>query len=128
MIPVDHLIDFSEIGDALVLAAVSSNAEFDLLNDWVEAQRLAHPDTKIEVLRLPGDGPSERLIAPARQFAQFERGTFRCPGAGVLGTWRPADAGQNRGPVVRTRHLPSAGVLAARHPPQRSVASTGRGR
>ena len=63
MIPVDHLIDFSETGDALVLAAVSSNAEFDLLNDWVEAQRLAHPDTKIEVLRLPGDGPSERLIA-----------------------------------------------------------------
>lgn len=63
MIPVDHLIDFSATGDALVLASVSSNAEFDLLNDWVEAQRLAHPDTKIEVLRLPGDDPSERLIA-----------------------------------------------------------------
>lgn len=63
MIPVDHLIDFSATGDALVLASVASNAEFDLLNDWVEAQRLAHPDTKIEVLRLPGDDPSERLIA-----------------------------------------------------------------
>lgn len=63
MIPVDDLIDFSATGDALVLASVSSNAEFDLLNSWVDAQRRAHPDTKIEVLRLPGDDPSERLIA-----------------------------------------------------------------
>jgi len=51
----DHLADFSTTDDALVLASVSSKAEFDLLNDWLQAQRRAHPDTKVEVLRLPHD-------------------------------------------------------------------------
>ena len=56
----DYLTDFSTTDDALVLASVSSAAEFGLLNDWLQAQRRAHPDTKVEVLRLPhADAPPE---------------------------------------------------------------------
>ncbi len=56
----DYLTDFSTTDDALVLASVSSKAEFDLLNAWLRAQRGAHPDTKVEVLRLPhGDAPAQ---------------------------------------------------------------------
>ncbi|WP_328358463.1 glycerol-3-phosphate 1-O-acyltransferase [Mycobacterium sp. NBC_00419] len=79
----DHLADFSTTDDALVLASVSSKAEFDLLHDWLHAQRLAHPDTKVEVLQLPaGDPPAgvvaqlveelatgeDRLVVPVRVF------------------------------------------------------------
>ncbi|EHB53975.1 Glycerol-3-phosphate O-acyltransferase [Mycolicibacterium rhodesiae JS60] len=79
----DHLADFSTTDDALVLAAVSSKAEFELLNDWLHAQRRAHPDTRVEVLRLPaGDPPpgvvaslveelaggEDRLVVPVRVF------------------------------------------------------------
>ncbi|BBY62076.1 glycerol-3-phosphate 1-O-acyltransferase [Mycolicibacterium helvum] len=79
----DHLTDFSTTDDALVLASVSSKAEFELLNDWLHAQRRAHPDTKVEVLRLPaGDPPpgvvaqlveelgvgEDRLVVPVRVF------------------------------------------------------------
>jgi len=56
----DYLTDFSTTDDALVLASVSSKAEFDLLNAWLRAQRSAHPDTRVEVLRLPhGDAPAQ---------------------------------------------------------------------
>ena len=79
----DHLADFSTTDDALVLASVSSKAEFDLLHDWLHAQRQAHPDTKVEVLQLPaGDPPAgvvaqlveelatgeDRLVVPVRVF------------------------------------------------------------
>ncbi|MBJ7400896.1 glycerol-3-phosphate 1-O-acyltransferase [Mycolicibacterium sp.] len=57
-----HLTDFSTTDDALVLASVSSKAEFDLLNDWLQAQRRAHPDTKVEVLRLPHEDPPPQLV------------------------------------------------------------------
>lgn len=53
MKPADYLTDFSTTDDALILASVSSSAEFSLLNDWLQAQRRAHPDTKVEVVRLP---------------------------------------------------------------------------
>jgi glycerol-3-phosphate O-acyltransferase len=55
---------FDTTGDSLVLASVSSPAELDLLNAWVNGQRRAHPDAGIEVLQLPGeDGPSVDLVA-----------------------------------------------------------------
>lgn len=64
MIPAELLAEFGETDDALVLASVSSQAEFDLLNAWVQEYRRTHPNAKIEVLRLPGeDNPSERVIA-----------------------------------------------------------------
>ena len=59
----DYLTDFSTTDDALVLASVSSKAEFDLLNDWLQAQRRAHPDTKVEVLRLPHGDPNPELVS-----------------------------------------------------------------
>ncbi|MCW1957093.1 MAG: glycerol-3-phosphate 1-O-acyltransferase [Mycobacterium sp.] len=58
----DHLTDFSTTDDALVLASVSSKAESDLLNHWLQAQRRAHPDTRVEVMRLPHDDPSPQLV------------------------------------------------------------------
>ena len=58
----DYLTDFSTTDDALVLASVSSKAESDLLNDWLTAQRRAHPDTSVEVLRIPHSDPSPQLV------------------------------------------------------------------
>jgi glycerol-3-phosphate O-acyltransferase len=51
----DYFAAFTATDDALVLASVSSPAEQELLNDWLERQRREHPDTKVEVLRLPVD-------------------------------------------------------------------------
>jgi len=59
----DYLTDFSTTDDALVLASVSSKAEFGLLNDWLQRQRRAHPDTKVEVLRLPPADPTAELVS-----------------------------------------------------------------
>ncbi len=58
----DYLTDFSTTDDALVLASVSSKAESDLLNDWLQAQRRAHPDTSVEVLRIPDSDSSPQLV------------------------------------------------------------------
>src|SRR5690606_2050118 len=58
----DYLTDFSTTDDALVLASVSSKAEFDLLNDWLRTQRAAHPGTRVEVLRLPHGAATPQLV------------------------------------------------------------------
>ncbi|MDF2826223.1 MAG: glycerol-3-phosphate O-acyltransferase, partial [Mycobacterium sp.] len=51
-------------GDSLILAAVSSAAEHDMLEDWIRQQRDRHPELDIGVLRLPGDGePPAGVIA-----------------------------------------------------------------
>ncbi len=62
MTAADFLTDFSTTDDALVLASVSSKAESDLLNGWTAAQRRAHPDTRLEVLRLPHEDPPPALV------------------------------------------------------------------
>ncbi|ORV85077.1 glycerol-3-phosphate 1-O-acyltransferase [Mycolicibacterium iranicum] len=51
----DDIAAYTAVGDTLVLAAGSSPAEEALLNDWLESQRRAHPESTIEVLRLPAD-------------------------------------------------------------------------
>ncbi len=62
--PADYLASFSTTDDALVLASVSSSAERELLNRWLEVQRREHPDRHVEVLELPGDGePSPGVLA-----------------------------------------------------------------
>ncbi len=58
----DYLTDFSTTDDALVLASVSSQAESDLLDDWLQSQRRAHPDTKVEVMRLPHSDASPEVV------------------------------------------------------------------
>lgn len=58
----DYFTDFSTTDDTLVLASVSSKAESDLLNGWLAAQRRAHPDTGVEVLRIPHSDPPPQLV------------------------------------------------------------------
>jgi glycerol-3-phosphate O-acyltransferase len=59
----DHLANFTTTGDALVLASVSSEAELELLNHWLDQQRRDHPDSNIEVLLLRGEDPPPAVIA-----------------------------------------------------------------
>ncbi|BBX69287.1 glycerol-3-phosphate 1-O-acyltransferase [Mycolicibacterium psychrotolerans] len=51
----DDITAFTAVDDTLVLASVSSPAEEELLSDWLHRQRTEHPETKIEVLKLPAD-------------------------------------------------------------------------
>jgi glycerol-3-phosphate O-acyltransferase len=76
---------FDVSGDSLVLASVSSPAELDLLNEWLDRQRRAHPEADIEVLQLPREdelpaavvaqlveqlevGGEDRSVTPVRVF------------------------------------------------------------
>jgi glycerol-3-phosphate O-acyltransferase len=59
----DDLAGFTATDDALVLASVSSPAERELLNNWLQQQRREHPETKVEALELPGDDPPAGVVA-----------------------------------------------------------------
>ena len=59
----DDLASFTATDDALVLASVSSAAERELLNNWLQQQRKDHPDTKVEALELPGENPPPAVVA-----------------------------------------------------------------
>ncbi|MFN3001869.1 glycerol-3-phosphate 1-O-acyltransferase [Mycolicibacterium wolinskyi] len=62
--PTDYFASFTTTDDALVLASVSSQAELQLLNDWLKKQRQEHPDSKVEVLQLPAaDEPTPGMLA-----------------------------------------------------------------
>ncbi|GAB7069198.1 glycerol-3-phosphate 1-O-acyltransferase [Mycobacterium hodleri] len=52
----DALHSFTPTDDALVLAAVDTPAEVEMLDAWLAEQRRAHPEARIEVLQLPADG------------------------------------------------------------------------
>ncbi|HEY9265431.1 MAG TPA: glycerol-3-phosphate acyltransferase, partial [Mycobacterium sp.] len=52
---IDDMAPFTATDDTLVLASVSSLAEEELLSDWLQRQRREHPDSNIEVLKLPAD-------------------------------------------------------------------------
>lgn len=62
-VPADDLAAFAATDDALVLASVSSPAELELLNDWLQRQRREHPDTNVEVLQLPAEDPPPGVLA-----------------------------------------------------------------
>ncbi len=63
-VPADHFATFTTTDDALVLASVSSPAEQELLNDWLDRQRREHSDTHVEVLKLPvDDDPPAGVLA-----------------------------------------------------------------
>lgn len=60
----DHYAGFTTTDDALVLAAASSPAEMELLEEWLAAQRRDNSDVSVEVLKLPIDGePSPGVLA-----------------------------------------------------------------
>src|ERR1700758_5375276 len=61
----DDLASYTATDDALVLASVSSPAERELLRNWLQQQRRDHPETKVEVLELPGEGeePAPAVVA-----------------------------------------------------------------
>src|ERR1700758_294380 len=59
----DDLASFTATDDALVLASVSSPAEFELLSNWLQQQRRDHPETKVEVLELPDGDPPPGVVA-----------------------------------------------------------------
>jgi glycerol-3-phosphate O-acyltransferase len=61
--PTDDLASFTTTDDALVLASVSSPAERELLNDWLQRQRREHPDSTVEVLELPDGVPPPGVLA-----------------------------------------------------------------
>jgi glycerol-3-phosphate O-acyltransferase len=62
--PPDHFATFTTTDDTLVLASVSSPAEEELLNDWLDGQRREHSDTHVEVLKLPvDDDPPAGVLA-----------------------------------------------------------------
>jgi glycerol-3-phosphate O-acyltransferase len=63
-LPDDYYASFTTTDDALVLAAASSPAEVELLDEWLAAQRRDNPDVTVDVLQLPVDGdPSPSVLA-----------------------------------------------------------------
>ncbi|OBF52743.1 glycerol-3-phosphate 1-O-acyltransferase [Mycolicibacterium monacense] len=63
-LPDDYYASFTTTDDALVLAAASSPAEVELLDEWLAAQRHDNPDVEVDVLQLPVDGePSPGVLA-----------------------------------------------------------------
>ena len=59
----DDITAFTAVDDTLILASVSSPAEEELLSAWLHQQRAQHPESKIEVLKLPTDDPPPGVIA-----------------------------------------------------------------
>ena len=69
----DDITAFSAVDDTLVLASVSSPAEEGLLADWLRHQRQQHPDSKIEVLKLPADDdPPPAVLAQLVQLLEAD--------------------------------------------------------
>ncbi|ORB29717.1 glycerol-3-phosphate 1-O-acyltransferase [Mycolicibacterium parafortuitum] len=69
----DEIAAYSAVGDTLVLASVSSPAEEALLADWLAEQRTAHPESKIEVLKLPADDdPPPAVLAQLVELLQAD--------------------------------------------------------
>ncbi|ULE31843.1 glycerol-3-phosphate 1-O-acyltransferase [Mycobacterium sp. IDR2000157661] len=60
---IDYYAPFTPTGDALVLASVSSPAEQEMIDDWLDRQRRDNPGSKVDVLRLPHDDPPPAVLA-----------------------------------------------------------------
>ncbi len=59
----DLAAGFTATDDALVIASVSSPAERELLNNWLQHQRREHPEAKVEVLEMPTQDPPPGVVA-----------------------------------------------------------------
>ena len=126
-VPADQFAPFTTTDDALVLASVSSPAEQELLNDWLDRQRREHPDSKVDVLRLPADDPPPAVLAQLVAELDADEDRSVVP---VRVFWVPAGLPtrfKGGGASVGSRHLPAARYSAATHPAQGPV-SRARGR
>ncbi|MBV8929966.1 MAG: glycerol-3-phosphate 1-O-acyltransferase [Mycobacteriaceae bacterium] len=129
--PADELAPFTATDDALVLAAVSSPVELDLLDDWLKRQRREHPNANVDVLQLPDEDPpatvmarlvaelesdDDRSVVPVRVFWMPERGlSNRSKLAGLLAgrdPYRPKEPTQRK----IMRHDPARARVVAGEP------------
>ena len=121
----DQVAPFTTTGDALVLASVSSPAEQELLNDWLEQQHRENPDSKVDVLRLPDDDPPPGVLAQLVAELEADEDRSVVP---VRVFWVPGGL-PTRSKVVSlligSRHLPAAGASAAPNPAQGPVSCAG---
>ncbi|MDP9168184.1 MAG: glycerol-3-phosphate acyltransferase, partial [Actinomycetota bacterium] len=79
-ITADALHSFTPTDDALVLAAVDSPAEVEMLDAWLAARRQNHPDARIEVLQLPTDGePAPATLARLVELLDVDEGRSVVP-------------------------------------------------
>ncbi|ANE79909.1 glycerol-3-phosphate acyltransferase [Mycobacterium adipatum] len=62
----EDFTSFSPTGDTLVLAAVASPAEQELLDDWLRQQRRDRPEARVEVLLLPAHAEDPPATVMAR--------------------------------------------------------------
>jgi glycerol-3-phosphate O-acyltransferase len=102
---------FTTTDDTLVLAAVSSSAEDELLTEWLDRQRSEHSDIKIEVLRLPPKNAPPAVLAQLVEQLQSDEDRSILP-VGVF--WLPPPGGSTLSQL--------AGLLPGRdpyHPGQR---------
>ena len=108
-----------------MLASVSSPAERELLNDWLERQRREHPDSNVEVLELPDEDPPPAVLARLVEELEADEDRSVVP---VRVFWVPGGL-PTRLKVVALlsgpRHLPTAGVAAAPDPQEGPFARAG---
>ena len=103
-LPSDHLASFTAKDNALLLASVSSSAERELLNSWLEDQRRDNPGVQLTMLQLPDDDPPPVQLARLSDQLGEDDGRSVVP---VRVFWAP-DGNSNLAKM--------AGLLAGRDP------------
>ena len=100
-----ELDSFATTDDALVLAAVSSTVELELLDDWLRRQRQDHPHAQVEVLQIPVNKPPPGVVAQLVKHLEADEQRLVVP---VRVFWVPESHLSNRSKVL--------GLLAGRDP------------
>ena len=84
--PLDDPVSLTTTGGALVLAAVSSPAERELLDNWLQQQRREHPNDNVEVLHLPAADSASSVLGPLAEMVAADDGRSVVP---VRVFWEP---------------------------------------
>jgi glycerol-3-phosphate O-acyltransferase len=100
-----ELDSFAATDDALVLAAVSSPVELELLDDWLQRQRQDHPHAHVEVLQIPANEPPPSMVAQLVKHLEADDQRSVVP---VRVFWVPESHLSNRSKIL--------GLLAGRDP------------
>jgi glycerol-3-phosphate O-acyltransferase len=100
-----ELDSFATTDDALVLAAVSSSVELELLDDWLRRQRQDHPHAHVEVLQIPANEPPPGVVAQLVKHLEADDQRSVVP---VRVFWVPESHVSNRSKIL--------GLLAGRDP------------